>query len=74
VNQLRKNTVPLLLLHGGNDDFVPTKMIMENYVAAAGPKDWFIIPNAGHCQSQYANPDAYWSKVWEFLDRHTASK
>lgn len=67
VRQLRKSRTPVLLLHGGDDDFVPVSMIKTNYVATRSRKDWFVIPRAGHCESQYANPEVYWSKVWDFI-------
>ena len=67
VKQLKKSRTPVLLLHGGDDNFVPVSMIRKNYVATRSKKDWFVIPRADHCGSQFANPEVYWAKVWDFI-------
>ncbi len=67
VKQLRKSRTPILFLHGGDDNFVSVSMIRKNYIATRSKKDWFVIPRADHCGSQFANPDVYWNKVWDFI-------
>jgi len=66
---VKRSTTPLLIFHGGDDKVVPTRMAKPLYVATASTKDWFIVPEAGHCKSVIVAPDVYWSKVWEFLDQ-----
>lgn len=48
LTSLANSNHPLLLLHGGEDDFVPTYMSEENYKAATGYKRKLIVPGAGH--------------------------
>lgn len=69
VNQLRKSVTPTFFAHGGEDTFVPTWMLIQNYKAcAAEKKDYYVFPGAAHCESQFVNPELYWRKVWGFVD------
>jgi len=65
--QLAKNTRPMLFIHGGNDNFVPIKMVHDNVAATAGPKEMWIVPNAAHGMSIVEDLPAYKQKVYEFL-------
>ena len=70
VKALAQNTrVPVLLVHGGADDFVPTAFGEENYRACASEKDLFIVPNAAHAVSYLADPKGYQAKIRAFVDR-----
>lgn len=68
VEQLKKAKQPILFIHGGKDDFVPTDMVYTNYEAAKGVKDIYVVEAAGHAQAKDYNPEAYWNKVFEFID------
>lgn len=48
---LAKCNVPVLFIHGTDDDFVPIEMTYENYKACVAPKRLLIIPGAGHGMS-----------------------
>lgn len=67
VEQLKKTKQPILFIHGGKDDFVPTSMVYDVYDAAQSEKDIFIVEPAGHAESKDYNPDAYWQKVFQFI-------
>lgn len=43
--------VPVLFVHGADDDFVPVEMTYENYKACVAPKKLLIVPGAGHGMS-----------------------
>ena len=48
---LEDNDIPILFVHGGQDDFVPTYMSHRNFLAAKGDeKEILIIPAAVHAQ------------------------
>ncbi|WP_225362833.1 alpha/beta hydrolase [Apilactobacillus micheneri] len=64
---LKKNTLPTLFIHGGSDIYVPSYMSCINYNASKGPKQLWIVPNAGHEESFWKNPVAYKEKVKEFV-------
>ncbi len=65
---LKKTTVPVLFLHGGLDNFVPVRMVIDNYNVCASKKDWYIFPNAEHFECMYADEELYWVKVFGFID------
>lgn len=68
--QLRRCHRPLLLIHGGDDRFVPPEMLDRAYAAAAGPKEKLIIGGAGHAESAIVAPQRYWSAVDSFYKKH----
>lgn len=48
---METNTLPVLFVHGGDDNFVPTEMSRENYAACRAEKELLIIPGADHGMS-----------------------
>lgn len=68
IEQVKKSQKPILFIHGGKDDFVPTEMVYQVYEAAQCDKDIFIVDEAGHAESKDYNPEAYWNKVFNFID------
>jgi len=57
----------LLIIHGENDNFVPTRMGNEIYEAATCKKDIMIVPGAEHALSYIVDKEGYESKVTEFV-------
>lgn len=49
----------LLIIHGGNDTFVPTAMAQVIYDAAQCEKDLLIVPGAAHALAYLFDPKAY---------------
>ncbi|MFR7592169.1 MAG: alpha/beta hydrolase [Longibaculum sp.] len=74
VEQLKKTKNPILFIHGGKDDFVPTEMVKEVYEAATCEKDMFIVEPAGHAESKDYNPEVYWNKVFTFIHEKILKK
>ena len=70
IRPLAHSKTPTFFVHGGADDFVPSSMLIPNYVACAAPKDWYMFPDAGHCLSQFVNAPLYWIKVWGFVKKY----
>lgn len=68
LEQVKKATVPILFIHGDNDDFVPEYMCEKLYEAANCKKDKLIIHGAGHTESRYKEPEKYYNKIFDFLD------
>ena len=63
--------VPMLFIHGDQDDFVPFSMQQPLYEAcSSAEKEMLIVPDAKHAQSETVNPDLYWSTVDAFLNKH----
>ncbi len=71
VAAMRENRIPMLFIHGGADDFVPTSMTIESCEACAGPKELFIVPGAGHAASYLQDAHGYMDRVGGFLQRCT---
>lgn len=68
IEQLKKAKQPILFIHGGKDDFVPTEMAYKNYEAANSVKELYVVENAGHAESKDYDKEGYWNKVFEFID------
>ncbi len=64
---LRHCKVPVLLIHGSDDHFVPVQMAYENFQAAAGPKRLFIVSGADHGMSYYMAKQKYEQMILEFV-------
>lgn len=56
---MQTNRLPVLFVHGTDDDLVPVEMSYENYKACAGPKRLFVVPGANHGMSYYADREGY---------------
>ncbi|WP_432353523.1 alpha/beta hydrolase [Sporosarcina sp. A2] len=69
VNQVQKNKVPLLLIHGDADDLVPTEMATELYEAASGDNELWIVPDAGHTKAFDNVTGEYEEKLTKFLKK-----
>ena len=57
---------PLLIIHGTEDDVVYVQDAYQLYVAAEGPKELWIIPDAGHGRAHQMLGDAYVERVAAF--------
>ncbi len=66
---VKVTNVPMLFIHGAEDNFVPVWMTKKNYEECSSPKDILIVDNAGHGASYYENTELYEAKVKEFLDK-----
>ncbi|WP_461215802.1 alpha/beta hydrolase [Lacticaseibacillus sp. GG6-2] len=64
---LRRNHLPLLVIHGQKDVYVPTWMGKQNYAASAGPKALWLVPDAIHAESYWVDPQAYQDHISKFI-------
>ena len=62
-------TLPILLIHGEADGFVPCDMSRELAAGCASPVQLEIFPGAGHGGSYLADPQRYGRIVRDFLER-----
>jgi len=69
VDALAGNTVPLLLIHGAADDFIPPRHSEDMKNATAGYAELRLIENAGHAASVLTAPDEYSACVKDFLTK-----
>ena len=69
VEVLKNSKIPVLLIHGEEDHFVPCEMSRKNYEACASEKELLIISNAGHGLGYMVDHDAYVQTVQNFLEK-----
>lgn len=74
LEEVKKIKVPVLFIHGAEDDFVPTRMSRRMYAERQGEKEILIIPKAGHGESYYAATETYEKAVEDFIKRCEAFK
>lgn len=64
---LQKNHLPILMVHGLDDDFVPCEMTQQGYDACIGPKQLLLVEGAGHGVSFLVDKERYGKMIEEFL-------
>ena len=64
---VKRSKVPTLFIHGDEDKMIAVEMSQELYDAASCEKQLFIVEGAGHGQTQYKDPDAYYGVIADFL-------
>ena len=67
---VKNSRVPMLFIHGGSDDFVPTRMGEELYDLCENEKDIYIVPPAKHAESIVHDTEGYLAKVTEFINKY----
>lgn len=72
LDAVRRTKLPILLVHGRDDDFVPCHMSQEIYDVCTSEKELHIFPNAGHGMCYLEDPQRYEAVVESFLTRHLA--
>ncbi|MBE6602580.1 MAG: alpha/beta hydrolase [Ruminococcaceae bacterium] len=66
VEAVTHTKIPVMIMHGEADDFVPFEMCREIYNACASEKKLLAIPNAGHGLAYFYDTDRYVSEVAAF--------
>ena len=69
VQAVRNTNVPILLLHGEDDRFVPCDMSREIFDACTGEKTRITFPGAGHGLSYIVDTKTYSEAVSRFVDQ-----
>lgn len=63
--------VPMLFIHGDQDNFVPFSMLQPLYEACTSTeKDFLVVIGAEHANSVLFNPELYWQKVDSFISKY----
>lgn len=69
VEAVKKATVPILLIHGDDDRFVPHEMSCHIHAAAPEKIEFHTVPGAGHALNYVTDPETYTSIVNAFTER-----
>ena len=65
---LANNRLPIFIIHGTDDDFVPCEMTKEAYAACTGKKQLLLVDGAGHGVSFLVDHDRYTALIQKFLE------
>ncbi|MGL5258798.1 MAG: alpha/beta hydrolase [Lachnospiraceae bacterium] len=68
IEEVKKAKVPILIIHGKADTFVPYTMGKKIHDACGGKKELLIVEGAGHCEAYYKDRKAYEEKLTSFFD------
>lgn len=67
---LSKTYLPILMIHGTNDTFVPYYMLDINYEACKSKKEKYIVQNANHTEAEDLDFDNYWKTIKKFISKY----
>lgn len=67
---LANNCIPIIMVHGKNDDFVPCTMTEDGFAACTGEKEVLLVDGAGHGLSFLIDREKYISTITRFLEKH----
>lgn len=70
IHAVAKSDIPTLFIHGDEDRMIDVRMSYELYEAASCEKELFIVEGAGHAQAQDKDPDVYYGRISDFLERY----
>ena len=69
IRSVKKSRVPIIILHGKQDGFVPYEMAEEIFSSATGEKELHSFEAADHGTSYITEPERYEAAVTEFLEK-----
>ncbi|BCL79446.1 alpha/beta hydrolase [Ktedonobacteria bacterium brp13] len=69
VNRLAGRTA-VFFINGDNDSETPLAGMYQLYKTAGKPKQYWVVPGAGHAQSFAMSPDDYVSRIDAFFDTY----
>lgn len=72
VEAVRHTQIPIMLIHGDDDRFVPCEMSKKIYAACRGDAELLIVPGAGHALSYFTDTALYEKTVHYFLKLYGA--
>lgn len=61
---------PLLMIHGGGDNYIKPDMAKKLFALAKDPKEFWLVEKAKHNQAIHLAADEYKRRVLEFFDKH----
>ena len=63
---------PLLMIHGGADNYIKPDMAKALFEMAGDPKEFWLVEKAKHNQAMSLAAQEYKTRVLAFFDRHLA--
>lgn len=69
IDKVGKLTMPKLFIHGAEDGTAPVALGRELYERAAEPKEWYVVPHAGHNDIHRHGGFQYYWRLVKFRKR-----
>lgn len=70
LQSLRHTVIPVLFIHGEQDDIVSSRFLKINYEACSSiDREKLMVPDARHMEASVADPELYWNTVNAFIKR-----
>lgn len=70
LEQVRKNTLPMMFIHGEADTFVPTWMVYPLHDACTAPSQLWTLPGVAHALACREDPEEYAQRIREFTGEY----
>ncbi len=70
LEQIKKCKLPMLFIHGDQDDYVPTWMVYDLYDIKSEPKELWITKGVAHARSYDVYPKEYTEHVRNFTGKY----
>ena len=70
--EVSRTEIPILFIHGDEDNFVPSWMGRRNFEACTSEKYFLLVSEAGHAESYHKDPERYESCVRDFLKKYVS--
>ena len=67
IDQMAQVRMPVLAIHGEQDDIIPIELGRKVYDAAPEPKSWYPVPGAGHNDCPFIGGKEYLARVNSFI-------
>jgi len=67
---LRNSKLPVFMVHGAQDGFVPCEMTEQGYAVCAEPKELLLVEGADHGVSFLVDRQRYTEKILRFLEMY----
>lgn len=67
---LKNAKIPVLMIHGLADDFVPSEMTRQGFDCCTGKKELLLVEKAGHGTSFLVDKENYTKTVIAFLEKY----
>lgn len=71
VKNVSKIKVPLLVIHGDQDDYIPSWMGLKIFQSAPQPKTWWLVPGANHNNLRFCAGEEFPRRVATFARQVT---
>ncbi|KGP90562.1 peptidase [Pontibacillus chungwhensis BH030062] len=68
IDQVKNSDLPIFIIHGEDDELVPTDMAERLYKAAPGIKELWIVPGATHTDGYTVAEEEYQDRIKKFIE------